>query len=230
MRILAIETIDKTGSLAALEGARLLAEKRLEPTQRSAQSLVPGIQQLLVEVGWRPADVELVAVATGPGSFTGLRIGVTTAKTFAYATGCQVSGVHTMLAIGWQVPPDVDRITAVVDAHRSELFVADLVRAGGTMLTGEQTTRVVSADSWLASLQAGSLVTGPGLDKWSAQLPAGVTAIAHELWQPTAAAVGQVGYLAYKSGQRNELLALAPQYFRRTAAEEQWERRHGKGE
>jgi tRNA threonylcarbamoyladenosine biosynthesis protein TsaB len=230
MRILAIETIDKTGSVAALESGRLLAEKSLDPTRRSAQTLVPAIQQLLIELGWRPADVQLVAVATGPGSFAGLRIGVTTAKTFAYATGSQVLGIHTMLAIGWQVPPEIERFSAVVNAQRGEFFVADMVRVGRTALTGEQTTRIVTADTWLASLPTGSHVTGPGLVKWTGPLPEGVSAIARELWQPSAAAVGQLGHLAFESGQRSELLALAPQYFRRTAAEEQWDRRQATSE
>ena len=66
----------------------MLAEQPLDPTRRSAQTLAPAIATLLDAVEWRPADVELVAVATGPGSFTGLRIGVTTAKAFAYAAGC----------------------------------------------------------------------------------------------------------------------------------------------
>ena len=66
MRILAIETVDKTGSVAALEGATLLEQRRLEAPRRSAQSLAPAIAELLSQIGWRGADVQLVAVASGP--------------------------------------------------------------------------------------------------------------------------------------------------------------------
>src|SRR5262245_33492571 len=88
MRILAIETVGSTGSVAALDERGVLAELALDSRRRSAQTLVPGMAALVESVGWRSRDVELVAVASGPGSFTGLRIGVTTAKTFAYAIGC----------------------------------------------------------------------------------------------------------------------------------------------
>jgi tRNA threonylcarbamoyl adenosine modification protein YeaZ len=99
MRILALETTDKTGSVAAMADGNLLAELTLEPTQRSAQSLAPALQQLLQQVGWQPADVQLVAVSIGPGSFTGLRVGVTAAKVFAYAVGAEVLGISTLEAI-----------------------------------------------------------------------------------------------------------------------------------
>ena len=74
MRILAIETSGTTGSLAALAGEEIVASVSLDPALRSARALAPGIRDLLAQVGWRPADIELVAVTIGPGSFTGLRL------------------------------------------------------------------------------------------------------------------------------------------------------------
>jgi len=87
VRILALETSDTAGSAALLDGERLLAEKLLAQGQRSARALAPAVRELLTDAGWQPKDVELVAVTVGPGSFTGLRVGVTTAKAFAYAAG-----------------------------------------------------------------------------------------------------------------------------------------------
>jgi tRNA threonylcarbamoyladenosine biosynthesis protein TsaB len=134
-----------------------------------------------------------------------------------------------MLAIGTRAPAGVDRFSAVIDAQRGELFVADLLSSGDGQLTGETTTRIEPADTWLASLPAGSYVTGPGLAKWLDKLPPGVTALDSSLWQPTAAAVAQLAHDASAAGRREELLSLSPQYFRRTAAEEQWDRRGGAG-
>jgi tRNA threonylcarbamoyladenosine biosynthesis protein TsaB len=99
MRILALETSDQTGSVAALDGDNLLEELILEQSQRSAQSLAPAMQNLLRRVGWQPSDVQLVAVSVGPGSFTGLRVGVTAAKVFAYAVGAEVLGINTLEVI-----------------------------------------------------------------------------------------------------------------------------------
>jgi tRNA threonylcarbamoyladenosine biosynthesis protein TsaB len=223
MRILAIETVDKTGSVAALNDGVVLAEDMLDPTRRSAQTLVPGIEVLLHRVGWKPQDVELVAVTTGPGSFTGLRIGVTTAKTFAYATGCQVVGVHTMLAIGWRVPRDVARFSVVIDAQRNELFAAELSRVEDRIV-GEESTRIVLGEDWNRELAAGSAVTGPGLETCAGQLRPDVQIVESAFWRPTAASVGEVAWRQYSSGRRDDVLQLRPQYFRRTAAEEAWDR------
>ncbi len=108
-RILALETSGTSGSVAALEGDRLLAEVSLAPSLRSARSLAPGIAKLLAEVGWKPRDVGIVAVTTGPGSFTGLRVGLTTAKSFAYAVGAQVLGINTLEVLAEQAPADAQR-------------------------------------------------------------------------------------------------------------------------
>ncbi len=99
MRIISWETTGTAGSVAALIDDRVLLERYLPDEQRSAQSLAPSIDALLAEVGWRPAEVELIATAVGPGSFTGLRVGVTTAKMFAYAVNCPLIGVNTLEAI-----------------------------------------------------------------------------------------------------------------------------------
>ena len=71
----------------------------LDPARRSARTLAPGIRHLLADAGWTPRDVALVAVSIGPGSFTGLRLGVMTAKAFAYAVGAPVLGIGTLEVI-----------------------------------------------------------------------------------------------------------------------------------
>jgi tRNA threonylcarbamoyladenosine biosynthesis protein TsaB len=144
---------------------------------------------------------------------------VTTAKVFAYATACQAIGVGTMEAIALRVQGDVPRFSVVVDAHRDELFVADFSRAGGE-LVGQRTTRVERAEHWIDALPPGSVVSGPGLAKYSARLGTQTVVVDRALWAPTAAAVGQLGWRAFAAGGRASPFELVPQYFRRTAAEE----------
>ncbi len=222
MRILAIETAGLHGSVAALARDRLLAERPLDVQRRSAQSLAPAMAELLHEVGWQPREVELVAVATGPGSFTGLRIGVTTAKAFAYAAGCQLIGVHTLAAIAARA--GVDRVWAVLDAERGELFAAEFARDETGGLHEVTSTQVVAKDVWLAALAPGSVVSGPGLERLSGQLPPSATTVASALWGPTASAVGSLGWKLYEAGERGDVFGLVPNYFRRTAAEEKRDR------
>ena len=225
MRVLAIETVGATGSVAALNDEHLVAERQLDARSRSARSLVPGIADLLDEVAWRPGDVELVAVATGPGSFTGLRIGVTTAKVFAYSTGCQAVGVHTLLAIASRAPREIQRLKVVLDAQRGELFVADFQRLADGRLTDHLATRIAGCEDWLAGLVAGDVVTGPGLVKIAERLPSGVTIVDSALRSPTAGAVGRIGLELFRAGLGLSAWELLPKYFRATAAEEQWNRK-----
>ena len=124
MRILAIETTERIGSVAALNDARLLAEATLTSEQRTAQSLAPALVELLSRARWQAADVDLIAVTDGPGSFTGLRIGVTMAKTLAYAIEAKVLGINTLEVIAAQAPPSEAAVTAVIDAQPGQFYSA----------------------------------------------------------------------------------------------------------
>lgn len=225
MRILALETAELTGSVAALEGDRLLAEMPLPADQRSAQSLAPAIQGLLTKVGWQPVDVELMAVTSGPGSFTSLRIGVTTAKAFAYAAGCRILGVDTLEVIAERLRPDITRVRVVMDAQRQQVFAGTFARTSAGSWDWEAPLAIEDDDVWLAGLAAGDVVSGPVLKKLGPRLPSGVTAVEPELWSPTAAATGLVAWRHYQLGKRDDVFSLVPLYFRRTAAEEQYDKR-----
>ena len=156
MRILALETTDKTGSVAAIDDDNLLAELMLDHTQRSAQSLAPAMQRLLKQVGWLPADVQLVAVSVGPGSFTGLRVGVTTAKVFAYAVGAEVLGIDTLEAIAGNcvrgTPSSEDcRSSSTPNAARS--WCNPSFGSADGWFAARRPARALDADAWLARLQ-----------------------------------------------------------------------------
>ena len=225
MRILALETSGMAGSVAALDGARLLAERQLAPTERSAKHLAPAIAAVLAEAGWTAAQVELVAVATGPGSFTGLRVGVTTAKTLVYANRSSVLGVNTLEVIARAVSPEHARFHAVIDAQRAQSFVAEFVRDPSGRPRATADIAIVEDGQLLETLAPGTVITGPGLTKLAAALPAGVIAVSEELWTPLASAVGAIAYEDFQSGRRDDVFRLVPEYFRATAAEEQWQRK-----
>ncbi len=225
MNILALETTNWIGSVAAMTDGKLLLELELNPQQRTAQSLPPGIATLLERVGWKPADVQLVALTIGPGSFTGLRIGVTMAKTFAYSVGAEVLGVNTLETIAEAAPADIHTIMAVIDAQRGDVVVRTFSRGpeGFFLPTGDQ--QLISIDRWLQDLPAGMAVTGPALTKLASRLPAHVIALDEKYWTPRAALVAQLAHRQYAAGRRDDLWTLLPQYSRRSAAEEKWQGR-----
>jgi tRNA threonylcarbamoyladenosine biosynthesis protein TsaB len=220
MRLLALETSTTAGSVAAFADERLLAELTLDAGQKSARSLAPAMAELWKTIGWKPADVEMIAVGVGPGSFTGLRVGLTTAKTLAYAVGASVIGVNTLLAIAHRAPPDVERLWAIIDAYRGQVFAALVEREPNKPPTELEPTAAIDEAAWLARLSSGDVVTGPGLVKLRDRIPSGVVALPEALWPATAKAVGEIGWQQYMAGARDDLWALAPQYYRRSAAEE----------
>ncbi|NLJ80868.1 MAG: tRNA (adenosine(37)-N6)-threonylcarbamoyltransferase complex dimerization subunit type 1 TsaB, partial [Firmicutes bacterium] len=102
MIVLGIDTSTLTGGVALLRSGHLLGESVLNIRTTHSERLLPALEKLLADAEVETGDLDGVAVVTGPGSFTGLRIGVATAKGLAYALGCSVAGVTTLEAYGWQ--------------------------------------------------------------------------------------------------------------------------------
>jgi tRNA threonylcarbamoyladenosine biosynthesis protein TsaB len=215
-----METSLRQGSIAALVsgqcGAELKGELLLPPDERSAQTLLPTVKQLIVDCRWQPSDIDLVCVTTGPGSFTGLRIGVTAAKSLAFAVGAKLVGVHTLSALAASIGNRTGRLWAILDAQRQELFA--------TCFDGEiannPPTQILSIGDWLAELRTGDTVVGPPLVQLGGKLPAGVDAVDKKLWQPQADVVGRLGYDLFLAGQTTDPVQLVPNYYRKSAAEE----------
>jgi len=222
LRILALETSGRSGSVATLVDNNLLAQMELDPSERSAGALAPAVRQALAQSGWPPRSIQMVAVTIGPGSFTGLRIGVTTAKLLAYAAGAECLGIDTLDAIAAQVSTEIDsgRLVAAIDAGRGELFVKRFVRGIAGSWTPEGETAIEAIDAWLARLAAKDAITGSAIAMLADHLPSDVLVVESRLWQPMAATVGRLAALRHAAGERGDAWKLAPFYLRRSAAEE----------
>ncbi|HEY2253189.1 MAG TPA: tRNA (adenosine(37)-N6)-threonylcarbamoyltransferase complex dimerization subunit type 1 TsaB, partial [Planctomycetaceae bacterium] len=122
MLTLAIETSGSLGSVALFDSTSLLAEQSLELGSKHGQSLIPTIDKLFKQCGKRPRNLDLVAVSIGPGSYTGLRVGVVCAKTLAYAADCRLVAVDTLHAISCNSPADTTTVEVICDAQRGDLF------------------------------------------------------------------------------------------------------------
>lgn len=224
-----METSGQSGSVAALVGEQIVAQITLDPARRSAQTLAPAMRQLLAAAGWQPATVEVVGVAVGPGSFTGLRVGVTTAKTFAYAVGCRVVAINTLDVIAEQaqsqVPPEVSRLSVVIDAQRGDVFTRLYERGAGALWQPVDPAAIRSHDEWRGSLGSNTAVSGPALEKLASSLSADVIVVPRELWSPEAVTVGRLAARGASREQFDDVWQLAPLYMRRSAAEDVFDRK-----
>ena len=123
-KVLGIDTAGKGLSLAVAEGDKLLASACLNVGLTHSQRLLPLLAALLEGAALRPADIDLIAVTNGPGSFTGLRIGLATAKGLAAGLGCKLLPVSTLEAAAYAVRGMGAYICPVLDARRNEVYTA----------------------------------------------------------------------------------------------------------
>jgi tRNA threonylcarbamoyladenosine biosynthesis protein TsaB len=224
MWTLAIDTSGLAGSISLFEEESCVAERSLQLGLQHGQSLIPAIHALLAEHRLSPRHCGQLAVSIGPGSFTGLRVGIVCAKTLAYAASSRIAGVNTLLAVAHNAPAEVNELRVIADAQRGDLFAARCVRAGDRFEMPEP-IRIVAAGDWIAGLSPNDVVSGPGADVYIERLNAVCRVLAAPLRHPRAAIIGRLGLQAFAEGRLSDPWQLEPLYLRRSSAEEKWEAR-----
>lgn len=226
MKILALETTDISASLAILDEERVLKAVRLPSQLRSAQTLVPTVKDVLTSLHMEPSDIQLVAVVNGPGSFTGLRVGVMFARTFCYASGAHVMDVNTLECLAAGVPDNIQAVSAVMDAQRGQVIFQNFLRdlkTGLMIAQGEMMLQDFSL--WVTSLLNGDIKyvpVGPILHRKKEQLPENIieSLPPESTWDPDPAVIGHLALRAFLQGKRLSIWNLFPVYSRPSAAEE----------
>jgi tRNA threonylcarbamoyladenosine biosynthesis protein TsaB len=151
MRILAVDTSSERGSVCVAEDGEVLGEIRLGCSVQHSERLFRSIDFLFDYLPFRLADIDLFAAARGPGSFTGLRIGLAAMEGFAAANGKPSAGVSTLEALAWKSGVRDTLIAPVFDARRGEVY-GGLYRLDGDLLVEEQPPVAMKPDQWFASL------------------------------------------------------------------------------
>lgn len=221
-RLLAFETSHTPGQVALLESDQCVWQESLPVGRRTTETFALVIQRALREQSWKPTEIGWVAVSRGPGSFTGLRIGVTAAKVFALTTDCGLVGVDTMQLVADQVPPSHDAYWVVLDAQRQQLCVRQFMRdaQGNVLAAGDE--QIVDAADWLAARTSSDVLTGSGLQRWIERMKMKIAAtiVSQELWVPQAATLGRRAWRQIARGEYDDKWSLLPVYHRPRAAEE----------
>ncbi len=218
MNLLALDTSTPVAALALhrTDGASFLAVT--DPATRLGRSLLPTIHNLLKDAEMRPGDLEYLAVGLGPGSYTGLRVGVTAAKVLAYALNRPVIGLDSLDIVARGAPTGPLRLVVASDAQRGDLHVAEFLRESPQappVRLGP--TRIEAATDLVARLDPSTTLIGPGASKIRAADPA--------IDLPSPRPLLELALEAARAGQFAEVWTLEPVYLRRSAAEDQWEAR-----
>lgn len=221
---LGIETSTRQGSIALADGTEIRAARSLGPvSQQHARNLFVEIDAAFRDCGLTPRDLGCVAVSHGPGSFTGLRIGVVAAKTLAWSLGCEVKAIDTFLGLADQLESEVSDAFVIGDAQRGDLFVGRYSRNGAGNWISVVPVRVLPHGDFVDSLAPDDLVTGPGLARYASELEGRCRLAAADLRVPRAENLCRLA--RREDLPAADFWALEPFYLRKSAAEETWDAR-----
>lgn len=234
-RSLAIETSGRSGSIAAAVDGRVLVEEQFPHGLQHAAQIIPIIDRLTRSQGWAPGDIEELYVSAGPGSFTGLRIGITLAKTLALATGVKVVAVPSVRVLVENAPADARNVIIVLDAKRDQIFTARFQRGKGQGARGEGWEEVEPAhldnlSGMLARAARPVHLLGEGIPYHTKFIPpadSGILVTPEDLWRARASVVVQLGHAMARRGEFADPLTLSPIYIRIPEAEEKWRDKAG---
>jgi tRNA threonylcarbamoyladenosine biosynthesis protein TsaB len=223
MRILALDTSTVTVGLALLDEEKVLAEGSWDLGVNHSQVLLPALESLLLIAGMMIGQIDLFACTLGPGSFTGLRIGISTIKGFALATEKPVVGVSTLEALARGAATVSTLICPMLDARRGQVYAA-LYRpddeAGWEKLASDQLTEV---EVFVRTISGEALFIGDGALQYAPLIKAVLGKRAHfaaaHHQRVRAAAVGLLGLQKYRDGELLDLLTFKPRYLRLSEAE-----------
>lgn len=218
MRILALDTCSRVGSAALFEDDRLVSSYLLDMTVKHSERVLSTVDRLLADAGWRMDDLGLLACAAGPGAFTGLRIGIATAKGLAFAARLPLVGVNSLEAVALSLAHAAVPICPMLDARKRQVFAALFQPDGRGGLRRLREDISAPAAQVAASLAGPCLLLGDGVDLFREQILAAAPEailVPTALSVPRAIAVGWLGRQAFARGEQG----LTAHYVRPSDAE-----------
>jgi len=230
MKILSIETSTMLGGVAIIdESAGLIAETRLNVKTTHSERLMTAVNNTLVQSEIDLDAIDAFAVAIGPGSFTGLRIGLSTVKGLSYATGKPVVTVPTLEAFAWNFQYSSYPVCLMLDARKSEVYSAVYVWEDDSFSTVIECVSI-KPEALLEKLQGKVLFAGEGVllyrEKISGLMKERAFFAAMDKMVPSPANVAMLGLTKALRGEYSVISETVPVYIRRSEAEVKLSEKH----
>ena len=219
LKILGIETATLRCEIALSLDDQILASAPLRADSRPTATLALTIRDLCRSVGWSPRELHLICVDLGPGSYTGLRVGITSAKTLAFAAGADLATAGSLEVVANNVEATEQLAEVAFDAARGQVFACRFRREKDSW-TPIQAVRIVTAEDWARGLEPSALILGPALEKYRHLLPAHSRVAPDAVWWPHAEQALRLGLRQFRTSPLTEYFSLEPLYLRPSAAEE----------
>lgn len=224
-RAIAIDTAGREGSIVAVRDGLIGPEQLFPHGLRHAAGIVLLVDRVCREQGWKPTDVEHLYLSIGPGSFTGLRIAVTLAKTMALTSGVKIVAVPTPRVLAENAPPEARHVVTVADAKRGQIFTARYSRDGHNSWQGQEPPHLDRLADAVARSPRPVYLIGEGIPYHEDAIPRGPDVIVTPaaLWRSRATVVAELGIAMATAGDFADPDRLTPLYIRKAEAEEKWE-------
>lgn len=208
-RLLLMDTCGAAGSVALAEGGRVVASRTLS-VRGAAAELLPAVRAMMAERGWSPAELEAIVVVSGPGSFTGVRIGVSAAKGWSEGAGVPMAALSRLEVLASKSKGE--RVLAVLDAGRGEFYAGSYTRRGGEMVCAWE--RMVKREELEREADTAKVVVCEG--KVAEALKAFESVMVDE---PNAEDALSLGMAAIRAGRLADVAGLDANYLRRAEVE-----------
>lgn len=232
MKVLAIDTSSMSATCAIMDDDKLLVEYTLNHKLTHSQKIMPIIKEAFDSCGLKPEDIDIFAVAKGPGSFTGLRIGVATINGLAQATNKKVVGVSTLDALAFNLPYCGGIIVPVMDAKRDRVFTGIYKWTGGNLhIIKEQTVlEVKELIDILIERPEKIVFAGDGTlvykDAFSEALGEKAIFAPRSVNMARASSVAELAMAKAIEGKTESFFELVPDYLRESQAQREYNEKH----
>jgi len=230
MKVIGIDTSTSCGAVGLIDDGEILSDYLLNIPVTHSERLLGAIEFVLKEARCSIGDVGGWAISLGPGSFTGLRIGVSTVKGLAFATGIPVAGVSTLDALGSQVSPTPYLICPILDARKKEVYTAFYRYGEGNILGRQSDDQALRPEDLVKKIKERTIFLGDGVRTYrdfllhslpsQAIFPAAPVHVLH------GSMVAKLGLELLKKGKHLSVSTLSPIYIRPSEAEVKWQETH----
>ena len=229
MKILSLDSSATVATVALCEDQRLLAEYTLNNGNTHSETLLPMVESVLRLYGIPVKDVELFAVAAGPGSFTGVRIGAATVKGLAFGKEKPCAGVSTLEALAYNLCDHNGLICPVMNARRQQVYTALFRAKDGVLerLMPDSAIAITELDERLSAFDEPVRLCGDGYDVTLPLLTHAVIPTSERYRHQSGYAVAQVAKRMHASGEICTDITLSPIYLRLSQAERERAERMG---
>ncbi len=230
MKVLGIDTSTSCGSVGLMDDEEVISDYLLNISVTHSERLLGAIEFILREARCPIGNVDGWAISIGPGSFTGLRIGVSTVKGLAFATGKPVAGVSTLDVLASQVTPTSHLICPILDARKKEVYTAFYRYEGGNFLKRQSNYQAIRPEDLVKKIKEPTIFLGDGLKTYGDFLLNSLPSLA--IFPPAplnishGSMVAKLGSEFLQKGECLDLSNFTPLYIRPSEAEMKWQETH----